>query len=332
MPRLLPILWRRVQNNGPPRNNRRAYRRRALRYRAFPAIHLIIRGLDMERFPTIFSTDSAKAIKASAYGYLNAIHYMAPHSSAGVGNLCSHASVQCIAMCLGTHSGQAAMVSDLEHGTNATRESRKLKARLFMKGRAAYMNEMARAIMRIAIKARRNNLTPCIRLNGSTDIAWERVRFDLEPSTIAKLAPMTGKLRRTNGVTLPELFHWIQFVDYTKNPNRMGKVPANLDLTLSYAVNNSQACVDALMAGHNVAMIFHGGLPESFAGFPVIDGDKHDLRHLDPKGGFIVGLSPKGRTAKRDTSGFVVDWHNGNLESVWRNLVMVAEFERARAA
>jgi hypothetical protein len=53
-------------------------------------------------------------------------------------------------------------------------------------------------------------------------------------------------------------------------------------------------------------MVFHGGLPASFAGFPVIDGDKHDLRHLDAKGGFIVGLSPKGRKAKRDTSGFVV--------------------------
>jgi hypothetical protein len=62
------------------------------------------------------------------------------------------------------------------------------------------------------------------------------------------------------------------------------------------------------MAGHNVAMVFHGALPESFAGFPVIDGDKHDLRHLDAKGGYIVGLTPKGRKAKADTSGFVVRW------------------------
>ena len=36
-----------------------------------------------------FSLDSPKAIKAQAYGYLNAINYMAPASTAGVGNLLS---------------------------------------------------------------------------------------------------------------------------------------------------------------------------------------------------------------------------------------------------
>lgn len=38
---------------------------------------------------------------------------------------------------------------------------------------------------------------------------------------------------------------------------------------------------------------------------PTIDGDKHDLRHLDGRG-VIVWLSPKGAVAKRDSSGFVV--------------------------
>jgi hypothetical protein len=277
-------------------------------------------------FPRIFSTDSAKAAKASGYGYLNAIQYMAPHSSAGVGNLCSHASPQCIALCLGTHSGQAAMVSDLANGTNATRESRKKKARLFMSNRAAYMNEMARAIVKIIHKAKRDGLTPCIRLNGSTDISWERIRFNLDAKTIAKLEPLTGKLRRVENVTLLELFHWVQFVDYTKNPNRLGKAPANLDLTLSYSGNNSDACVNALLAGHNVAIVFHGVLPESFAGFPVINGDLHDLRHLDAKGGFIVGLTPKGATAKRDKSGFCVNWQAASgleLALKWRNYVEI---------
>ena len=277
-------------------------------------------------FPTIFSTDSAKAAKASGFGYLNAIHYMAPHSSAGVGNLCSHASPQCIALCLGTHSGQAAIVSDLANGTNATRESRKKKARLFMADRAAYMNEIARSIVKIIYKAKRENLTPCIRLNGSTDISYERIRFNLEPKTIAKLEPLTGKLRRIENVTILELFHWLQFVDYTKNPNRLGKAPANLDLTLSYSGNNSDECVNALLAGHNVAIVFHGGLPESFAGFPVINGDLHDLRHLDAKGGFIVGLTPKGATAKRDKSGFCVNWQAASgleLAIKWRNYVEI---------
>ena len=258
----------------------------------------------MAYYPRLFSTDSAKAAKASGFGYLNAIHYMAPHTLGGHGNLCSHASVQCIALCLGHYSGQAGMVSDLELDTNPTRESRKLKAKLFMTQRSDYMNRLARDIVKLVRDAQRESLELCVRLNGSTDIVWERVSFELDAKTAKalRLPDYAGRV-----MTLPQLFPEIQFVEYTKNPNRLGKAPSNLDLTLSYSGNNAQACVDALLSGHNVAMVFHGKcLPTSFAGFPVINGDEHDLRHLDDKGGYIVGLSPKGRKAQRDMSGFVV--------------------------
>jgi hypothetical protein len=257
----------------------------------------------MAYFPRLFSTENAKAAKASGFGYLNAVHYMAPHDLGGVGNLCSHASAQCIAICLGHYSGQAGMVSNLETDTNAARESRKLKAQLFMQSRGDYMNRLARDIIKLDAQAARDGLRLCVRLNGSTDIVWERVSFQIDART-AKALRLPEYVGRV--MTLPQLFPAIQFVEYTKNPTRLGKAPRNLDLTLSYSGANARACVDALLAGHNVAMVFHGGLPASFAGFPVIDGDRHDLRHLDAKGGFIVGLSPKGRKAKRDTSGFVV--------------------------
>lgn len=266
----------------------------------------------MADFPTLFSTDSAKAAKASGFGYLNAIHYMAPADSGGAGNLCSHASWQCIALCLGTYSGQAAMVADLENGTNAVRESRKRKAQLFMSNRAEYMNRLARDIVRLDRKAKREGLILCVRLNGSSDIAWERISFVVD----VKTAKATG-LQQGRVVTLPQAFPDIQFVEYTKNHGRMGKAPTNVDLTLSYSATNMAQCVAALLAGHNVAIVFHGGLPASFGGFPVIDGDKHDLRHLDQKGGFIVGLSPKGTKAKRDTSGFCVDWRATNASLDW---------------
>ena len=289
----------------------------------------------MTSFPRIFSTDSAKAIKASGYGYLNAIHYMAPAETGGVGNLCPNATHECISLCLGKYSGQAAMVADIEHGTNSVRESRKRKAQLFMTSRAAYMNEMARQIARVIAKARADRLTPCIRLNGSTDIAWERIRFALEPRTIEALSAIGIGPNVRATPTLLELFHFVQFVDYTKNAKRLASKPSNLDLTLSYSARNSADCVAALLAGHNVAMVFHGGLPESFGGFAVIDGDKHDLRHLDPKGGVIVGLSPKGNKAKRDTSGFVVDWRADSgqeLQSLWRALRLAESFNLAIAA
>ena len=276
----------------------------------------------MAYFPRIFSTDSAKAAKASGFGYLNAIHYMAPYTLGGAGNLCPQASPECVALCLGQYSGQAAMVKDLEYGTNNVRESRKAKARLFMHDRAAYLNEIARQIVRVVTKAESLGVKPCIRLNGSTDIAFERIRFNCDAKTLNALyrAGLTRHITYVSQVTLLELFPTVQFVDYTKNANRLGKAPRNLDLTLSYSARNSAECVKALMDGHNVAIVFHGGLPNSFAGFPVINGDLHDLRHLDRKGGFIVGLSPKGRKAKNDTSGFCVDWQAQSgraLERQW---------------
>ena len=128
-------------------------------------------------FPRIFSSDSAKAAKATGYGYLNAIQYMAPHKTGGHGNLCSHASPECIALCLGKYSGQAAMVADLENGSNSVRKSRANKARLFMTERRGYLNQVALSIIAVDRKARAEGLTPCVRLNGSTDIAFERISF-----------------------------------------------------------------------------------------------------------------------------------------------------------
>lgn len=284
--------------------------------------------------PRIFSTDSAKAAKATGFGYLNAIHYMAPADTAGVGNLCPNASPQCKRICLGVYSGQAAMVADLENGTNSVRESRKLKARLFMSARNYYLNLIAQEIVAIERKAAKDGLTPVIRLNGSTDIPWERIRFTVDEKTSAALGK-ASRLQPGLPVTLLELFSDLQFVDYTKSPQRLPRKPANLDLTLSYSVTNSAACIDALANGHNVAMVFAGGLPETFAGFAVIDGDIHDLRHLDPKGGFIVGLSPKGNKAKKDESGFVVRWQDPAgkaLERQWQALRGIASKPLAKAA
>ena len=84
------------------------------------------------------------------------------------------------------------------------------------------------------------------------------------------------------------------------------QLPENYHLTLSRSETNEAACLEALRDGHNVAAVFGDGLPATWHGFPVIDGDQHDLRHLDPRGGYVVGLTPKGRKAKKDTSGFVV--------------------------
>jgi hypothetical protein len=247
----------------------------------------------MPKFTKFFSTDSAKAIKAEPYGWLNAINYMAQDDTGSIGykkyfTLCPDSSPGCRALCLGKYSGQAAIVSDIENGTNRTRASRIAKAQWFMADRSAFMAEMEQHIRAMARKAARENKKLAIRPNGSTDIAFEYIKG-------------------YNGQTLPEQFPEIQFVDYTKsmkrilNPNR----PANYHLTFSLSETNKAEAEQVLAAGFNIAVVFGHGQPETFMGHRVIDGTEHDLRHLDPSP-VIVGLDPKGSKAKNDISGFVV--------------------------
>ena len=241
-----------------------------------------------------FSVDSAKAIKAQSFGYLNAINYMAPASTAGAGNLCPHASPGCLALCLGWYSGQSGMLknSELETGTNATRASRARKSRQFMHERKAFMHDMFRGIEACERKANRLGLKLCVRPNGATDIAWETVRVQ-------------------GGASVVTWFSHVQFVDYTKNFKRMLKfcnneLPLNYHLTFSRSEINEAQCLEVLKHGGNVAVVFAGEMPSEYLGRKVVNGDAHDLRHLDEKGGVIIGLKPKGRKTKNDTSGFVV--------------------------
>lgn len=116
-----------------------------------------------------------------------------------------------------------------------------------------------------------------VRLNGTTDICWERYN-------------------------IPQSYPHLTFYDYTKILGR--RVPINYHLTFSRAENNDPDVLKALDQGLNVAIVFKGARPETFLGRPVINGDEHDFRYLDPKG-VIVGLSAKG-AAKRDCTGFAL--------------------------
>lgn len=260
------------------------------------------------KFKRFFSVDSAKALKAQEFGWLNAINYMAPHDSAGFGNLCPNASKGCIALCLGEHSGQAAMVSKAT-GTNAVRESRKAKVRYFMQERQAFMVEAAWHIAKHYAAACRDRMNLAVRMNGATDVSWEGVWFVVDEAFAAKLTNyFGGAIEFVAGkYTIYSLFPFVQFVDYTKNARRFDRsLPANLHLTFSRAEDNEAKAVELLGRGVNVAVVFRKELPATWNGYTVVDGDTHDLRHLDPKGGYVIGLLPKGSKAKRDTSGFVV--------------------------
>lgn len=206
--------------------------------------------------------------------YLTAILYMAPHKLNNKGvNLCPKASAGCSEACLYT-SGRGRFTS--------VQTARINKANWFVEDRASFLTQLHKEILQHSYKARLEGKKPAIRLNGTSDIDW--------PSLI--------KLD-----TYPE----ISFYEYTKVERRLEKykeVP-NLSLTYSKSEDTKDTVVTSLLKqGHNVAVVFKSR-PEKYLGFDVINGDKTDLRHLDPKG-VVVGLEAKGE-AKKDTSGFVID-------------------------
>jgi hypothetical protein len=234
---------------------------------------------------------SPKAIKAQKYGWLNAIHYLAPADLSGI-NVCPKASAGCKALCLGWFSGQSGMVSD-DAQINSTRQSRLDKTRRFMRDRQPYLHEMVVQIARQKRLAAKRGFKLCVRLNGSSDVAWEGIKVRREGIQYANMM---------------EAFPDVAFVDYTKIVSRFArKLPANYHLTLSRSETNEHECLEALERGINVAVVFERK-PATWHGFECIDGDEHDLRQLDPRGatGCVIALSPKGLKAKRDLSGFVV--------------------------
>ena len=97
-----------------------------------------------------------------------------------------------------------------------------------MRDRANYLLDVVREIDRLLRVALKSGLILCVRLNGSTDIAFEGIRFcigrDLDGRAIVV------KLGGTMNIF--DHYPTLQFVDYTKNPRRFvrssGKIPGGI--------------------------------------------------------------------------------------------------------
>ena len=227
------------------------------------------------------SADS-KTVKGQKAGYLTGILYLSPSTKAGGPNLCPFAKVaKCEAGCLDT-AGRG--------GFNSTQAARIKKTRYFLTERAEFFRNLWLDIEALSRKAGREGLTPTVRLNGTSDIPWEREAFTLDGVEYANIF---------------EAFPTVQFYDYTKDAKNRHNLPKNYDLTFSLSGADGFARFNALALSHGMraAAVFRDALPKNFFGRRVIDGDNTDLRFLDPRN-VIVGLKAKGR-ARRDRSGFV---------------------------
>ena len=226
---------------------------------------------------------NAKTIKGDGSEYLTAILYMTPYKVMVDGKLfnsCSMAAIAgCIDPCLYT-AGRGAF--------NNVQTARQRKAELFYRDRDSFMDQLIIDISKFEQYCNKRGIQPCVRLNGTTDIRWELIKVD--------------------GKNVFEIFPNVQYYDYTKIANRKCKDIPNYHLTWSYSNANPEYAKlldKALEQGMNAAVVYRKEYHKpKWQGYPVIDGDKDDLRFLDPKGGHIVALYAKGK-AKKDTSGFV---------------------------
>ncbi|MFM8760796.1 MAG: hypothetical protein ACKOD7_04535 [Polynucleobacter victoriensis] len=230
----------------------------------------------------LLSTANPKIQKGTKLGYLSFILHLAPADLAGVGNTCPKATAGCKAACLNT-AGRGGMFKRGEN-TNIIQKARIRKTVEFFTDRDEFMKNLAADIRKGIKQATKLGLTPVFRLNGTSDLSWEKYEVEGAKNIFA-------------------LFPDVQFYDYTKVIGRKVKDITNYDLTFSKADGNDTDVAIAMQQGMNVTVVFDK-MPETYMGRPVVDADETDLRFLDPKG-VVLGLKAKGR-AKKDRTGFVV--------------------------
>lgn len=229
----------------------------------------------------------AKTVKGSKLGVLTGILYLAPYDLSGY-QTCPKSTAGCRAGCLFT-AGMSSIYPEMIQG------ARKRKTVMFFEQRELFMWQLVQDIEQLIRKGDKDNMEVAIRLNGTSDIAWEKfpcIRNNVHYKNVM--------------LAFPEL----QFYDYTKIAKRpsAAKLP-NYHLTFSLAENNDKDALAALAAGMNVSVVIGGvtrtkPLPESWGGFPLVDGDVSDIRYKE-SGGQLIGLRAKGKARKDTTSGFV---------------------------
>ena len=229
----------------------------------------------------ILNSGNTKTAKGEKFGWKTFGIHLAPSKLSGY-NVCKWASKGCSMACLNI-SGMGAFSN--------VQEARIKKTKWFFEDKQGFLAKLAKEIQNAIKSSSKKDLFPCFRLNLTSDLPWEKVRY--------------------KGKSILDWFPTVQFYDYTKSTERMseflrGGMPKNYHLTLSRSEESKELeLVSVLRSGGNVAIVFRGELPETWNGFEVINGDESDLRFMDKKG-VVVGLIEKG-LAKKDKTGFVLE-------------------------
>ena len=177
------------------------------------------------------------------------------------------------------------------------------KTVFFMTRREQFLQQLFEEIEKTHAKAQREGAQDYYRLGCNDSFGWWRF----------------GIVQRLAGCSFYDYYPLIALYRSILEGNPLtDQIPANMRICWSRKETNTEDQVRTILGfGQNVAVVFHNGsegetgycgrgaykqrLPESYLGFPVIDGDESDIRFLDPQGGYVVGLRLKSRTqAQRD--------------------------------
>ena len=233
----------------------------------------------------LLSSHTYKMTLGEGFGVLTKVMHLAPATESGI-NTCAFAG-NCAGLCCKT-TGQ--MVP------RRAFRARVLRTLWWYLDPAGFLSKLDAEIRAHEHRSARKGMHAALRPNGTSDILWER-----------------------HGV--PQWHPTVTMYDYTKVPlDRRRELPDNYTLTFSVSETpgSMQRAIEYLRAGRNAAVVIQSqtGTKRREAeaevqrilergellGFPVVNGDLHDIRFRDPAGSFVL-LAAKGPAA-RDTSGF----------------------------
>jgi hypothetical protein len=260
-------------------------------------------------YRTIFSVNP-KTEKSKVQTY---ILHLAPAETSGV-NVCAGAG-NCKAICLHFAGNPVYM--------NAKQAARIRRTLAYVADPSRFMRLIVCAILDKLNKHQDEELA--FRLNGTSDIIWENVDFDITPEFATFCRVKFGRILPLGKRNIFEVFNFMRtntgenvtFYDYTKVRHNWAECQRlNYHLTFSFDGWDNKAnlklCREAIEAGVNVAAAFNlkkkqdlpmylncaalFGQNPAYVGrvMYIQDGDLTDYRPADqyggPMGGSIIGL------------------------------------------
>lgn len=157
-----------------------------------------------------------KTPKGEVAGYLTAILYLAPHTSGNGPTVCPHSTPACREMCL-AGAGLSGLPRQLA--------AKQRRTSYFHNNRAGFLADLLTDVALLKMLAADEGLKPALRLNGTSDIMWEREGWDW------------------SGLG-------VQRYDYTKIPLHHRRADPGYHLTYSYmGPDDAERAVGYLAAG-----------------------------------------------------------------------------------